>query len=111
VGDLRAVALVSFVFLRCAPAGRWPLVTRADDTLVGEVAVTRDALAPGANAQIELRGTTWSARNTGDVALASGDRARVERVEGLHTPRSSRSLGGQMEPWFPFSSSWCWGSS
>jgi membrane protein implicated in regulation of membrane protease activity len=85
------LALVSLVFFRGWLRERWPQPSRADDTLVGEIAVTRAALAPGASGQIELRGATWSARNAGDVALAPGDRARVERVEGLtlHVRRES----------------------
>jgi len=71
------------VFFRGWLRARWPKATRVDDTLVGEIAVTREPLAAGANGQIEMRGATWSARNEGDVALAPGDRARVERVEGL----------------------------
>lgn len=77
------VAVLSFVSLRGWLRTRWPKASRADDTLVGEVAVAREALAAGASGRIELRGATWSARNAGDVALAPGDRARVERVEGL----------------------------
>lgn len=76
-------AVVSLVFFRGWLRARWPKQTRADDTLVGEIAVTRDPLAAGASGQIELRGATWSARNVGDTSLAPGDRARVERVEGL----------------------------
>jgi membrane protein implicated in regulation of membrane protease activity len=85
------IALALFVFLRGWLRARFPQVTRADDTLVGEIAVAREALAAGASGQIELRGTTWSARNAGDVALVPGDRARVERVEGLtlHVRRES----------------------
>lgn len=77
------VAVLSFVSLRGWLRTRWPKASRADDTLVGEIAVAREALAAGASGRIELRGATWSARNAGDVALAPGDRARVERVEGL----------------------------
>ena len=77
------LAVVSLVFFRGWLRARWPKETRADDTLVGEIAVTREPLAAGASGQIELRGATWSARNMGDTALAPGDRARVERVEGL----------------------------
>ncbi len=77
------VAVLSFVSLRGWLRTRWPKASRADDTLVGEFAVAREALAAGASGRIELRGATWSARNAGDVALAPGDRARVERVEGL----------------------------
>jgi hypothetical protein len=78
-----AVAVVSLVFFRGWLRARWPKATRADDTLVGEIAVAREPLAAGASGRIELRGATWSARNAGDVALAPGERARVERVEGL----------------------------
>ena len=76
-------ALISLVFFRRLLRARWPKETRADDTLVGEIAIAREPLAAGASGRIELRGSTWSARNAGDVALATGDRARVERVEGL----------------------------
>ena len=77
------LAAVFLVFFRGWLRARFSKVTRADDTLVGEVAVAREALAAGANGRIELRGATWSAHNAGDAALAPGDRARVERVEGL----------------------------
>jgi len=50
---------------------------------VGELAVAREPIAPGGRGQVELRGTVWEARNTGPVALAPGESARVERVEGL----------------------------
>jgi inner membrane protein len=58
-------------------------VPRVDDTLAGEIGVASEALAPGAVGSVELRGTVWSARNVGEVALESGARVRVERVEGL----------------------------
>jgi membrane protein implicated in regulation of membrane protease activity len=77
------LAVFSLVFFRGWLRARWPKATRVDDTLVGEIAVAREPLAAGASGQIELRGSTWSARNASDVALAPGDRARVERVEGL----------------------------
>ena len=85
------VAAISLVYFRGWLRARFPHTTRADDTLVGEIAVAREALAAGANGRIELRGTTWSARNAGEAALAPGDRARVERVEGLtlHVRRES----------------------
>ena len=53
------------------------------DTLVGEIAVTADAIAPGAHGRAELRGTTWSARNVDTNALAVGQRCRVVAVQGL----------------------------
>ncbi len=50
---------------------------------VGELAVARGAIAPGDLGQAELRGTVWEARNTGAAPIAAGERARVERVDGL----------------------------
>jgi membrane protein implicated in regulation of membrane protease activity len=50
---------------------------------VGELAVARDAIAPGGRGRVELRGSVWEARNTGAAPIAPGDAARVERVEGL----------------------------
>jgi membrane protein implicated in regulation of membrane protease activity len=32
---------------------------------------------------VELRGTSWSARNASDAAIGAGMRCRVARVEGL----------------------------
>jgi inner membrane protein len=53
------------------------------DSMVGETAVLTDDLPPGDIGKVELRGTTWSARNAGETLLAKGHRARVERVDGL----------------------------
>jgi membrane protein implicated in regulation of membrane protease activity len=53
------------------------------DTLVGEIAVAIEAIAPGAHGRAELRGTTWSARNADPAPLASGQRCRVVAVQGL----------------------------
>ncbi|MDQ6733373.1 MAG: NfeD family protein [Nitrospirota bacterium] len=53
------------------------------DSMVGEMAILTEELPPGNLGKVELRGTTWSARNTGQTALMKGHRARVERVEGL----------------------------
>jgi len=54
-----------------------------DDTLVGEWALVQSAIAPGALGRGELRGSTWTVSNSGNVPLQPGDRCRVERVEGL----------------------------
>ena len=50
---------------------------------VGELAVAREPIAPGGRGQVELRGSVWEAQNTGPSPIAIGERARVERVEGL----------------------------
>lgn len=53
------------------------------DSIVGETAVLKEDLPPGALGKVELRGTTWSARNAGQTLLTKGYRAHVERVDGL----------------------------
>jgi membrane protein implicated in regulation of membrane protease activity len=53
------------------------------DTLVGEVAVTRERIPPAGMGRVELRGTIWNARNDSTVPLEPGRRSRVTRVDGL----------------------------
>ncbi|HEX5020011.1 MAG TPA: NfeD family protein [Candidatus Binatia bacterium] len=53
------------------------------DSLVGETAVASDQIAVNGIGKAEMRGTSWSARNIGDQPLKRGERAKVERVEGL----------------------------
>ena len=53
------------------------------DKLEDEFAVATEQLAAGAMGQAELRGSMWSARNIGEVDLETGDRCRVEGVDGL----------------------------
>jgi membrane protein implicated in regulation of membrane protease activity len=55
----------------------------AIDSLVGEIATTIEPLEPHAVGKVELRGTSWSARNASDSAIAAGRRCKVSRVEGL----------------------------
>jgi membrane protein implicated in regulation of membrane protease activity len=60
-----------------------PMPSGEVDTLVGEVATTLEGIQPGAVGKAELRGAAWSAVNTGSQGLSSGQRCRVERVDGL----------------------------
>ena len=53
------------------------------DTLVGDLAVPLEEIAPGAVGRAELRGTVWSARNRAARALVRGERCRVVTVEQL----------------------------
>lgn len=54
-----------------------------EDTLVGEVAVASEPIAPGAVGRGELRGTVFTLRNGDAEPLAAGERCRVARVSGL----------------------------
>ncbi len=55
----------------------------AIDSLVGQEIVALGDLSPGAEGKVELRGTSWSAKNVGEGAIARGNKCRVERVKGL----------------------------
>ena len=56
---------------------------RAMDTLVGEVAILLEDLAPDAIGKAELRGTVWTVRNVDNRLLTRGQRAQVSQVDGL----------------------------
>ena len=53
------------------------------DTLVGVLAIVHERLLPGVVGKVEVRGSMWSARNTSNVTLDAGQRARVTAVDGL----------------------------
>ena len=49
----------------------------------GEIVTLLLALAPGETCRLEFRGSSWSAINGGEVPIAAGSQARIERVDGL----------------------------
>lgn len=51
--------------------------------LVGELAVPREDLEPGATGSADLRGAPWTAVNDGEAVLRRGQRCRVTRAENL----------------------------
>jgi inner membrane protein len=51
------------------------------DSLVGVLAIVQERLLPGVVGKVEVRGSMWSARNTSDVTLESGQRARVAAID------------------------------
>jgi membrane protein implicated in regulation of membrane protease activity len=53
------------------------------DTLVGVLAVPQGAIEPGAVGRVEVRGSTWSARNGAAVPIYTGQRCTVIGVDGL----------------------------
>jgi hypothetical protein len=53
------------------------------DTLSGETGTVLEEMPPGGNGRVEVRGTTWSARNTGDSRLDRGHRCVVVRSDRL----------------------------
>ena len=55
------------------------------DTLAGETGTALEDMGAGANGHVELRGTTWSARNTG-----SHSASRVVTAASSYAPTDSR---------------------
>ena len=53
------------------------------DSMVGEVAIPLEPLAAGATGKVEMRGTTWTAKNVGPTAFGKGQRGKVTNVDGL----------------------------
>jgi membrane protein implicated in regulation of membrane protease activity len=78
------MAIVSMVLFRGPLMARLKPISGGEvDSMVGEMALALDDFSPGGVGKAELRGSTWNARNAGDVKLTKGQRVRVERVDGL----------------------------
>ena len=78
------ISLVALFFIRPIVMKKLRLnETRVVDTLIGESAVAIDSIGPGITGKAEMRGSTWTAVNAGSSPLTAGQRARVERVDGL----------------------------
>ena len=79
------LAIASLLFFRNPIMRRLNLEGGAADidTLAGESCSVLEPMAPGGNGRVELRGTTWSARNLGTTPLSNGARCTVIRSERL----------------------------
>lgn len=53
------------------------------DTLQGEIATVLEDIPVQGAGKAELRGSTWTVRNTGKHPLLKGQRSQVTRVDGL----------------------------
>jgi membrane protein implicated in regulation of membrane protease activity len=53
------------------------------DSIVGEVVILTDDLAPNATGKAEGRGSSWTVVNGGAEPLRKGQRCRVYQMEGL----------------------------
>jgi|SRR5688500_206506 len=79
------ISIVGLILFRNALVARFGRVGRGRevDSLLDSVATAIEDLAPGAMGKVELRGSTWAARNSGGVPVTRGQRCAVERVDGL----------------------------
>ena len=53
------------------------------DSMVGEMAKALEPLEPKARGKVELRGSTWTACNSGTTRLEKDSMAKIVRVDGL----------------------------
>ena len=79
------LSVTSLLFFR-SPMLRWMKLDRggADvDSLVGETAIAKQDIPAGEIGRVELRGTSWTARNRSTELLTNGRRCVVVAVERL----------------------------
>jgi len=80
-----ALSVGSLLFFR-SPLMRWLNVDGPGgdvDSLVGETGIVQQDMLPNGIGRVELRGSSWSARNNGTTLLPAGRRVTVVRVERL----------------------------
>jgi inner membrane protein len=79
------LSIGSLLFFR-SPLMRWMNIDREGvdvDSLVGETGLAQQDIPPNEIGRVELRGTSWSARNSGPALLPKGRRCIVVRVDRL----------------------------
>jgi membrane protein implicated in regulation of membrane protease activity len=83
---LFSILSVGSLVLFRSPFMRWLNLDKPGvdvDSLVGDVAVPLEDIAPGTVGRAELRGTVWTARNASHLAIIRGQRCIVVRVDRL----------------------------
>lgn len=80
-----ALSVLGVALFRQRLLQRLEIPSRPDDldTVVGRIALVVEPMPPGSFGRVEMRGTAWSAKNIGPQPLASGERVKVEQVDGL----------------------------
>jgi membrane protein implicated in regulation of membrane protease activity len=79
------ISVASLVFFRQRLLRQWqvPGAPADIDSLVGDTAFALDDISPGAVGKVELRGTTWTARNSTAGVITKGSRCTVVRTDRL----------------------------
>ena len=79
--SVTSVALL-LVFRKKILAGRNTGSTDVD-SLVGEIGIAASTIGANDLGKIELRGTSWTAKNVGPLPISKGQHCKVQRVDGL----------------------------
>lgn len=53
------------------------------DTAIGRRVTIEEDVAPGEETRIKMRGTKWTAINTGSRVISKGNQARITEIDGL----------------------------
>lgn len=80
------LSIVSLLVFRGPLARRLRSRTSSEsekDPIVGEMGTASESIAVGEVGKVELRGTSWNARNIGSIDLSVGTRFRVDGLDGL----------------------------
>jgi inner membrane protein len=79
------ISVASLLVFRQRLLKRWQVEGPGGDidSLVGDTAFALEDIAAGAVGRVELRGTTWSARNSTAETIARGRRCTVTRTDRL----------------------------
>lgn len=80
-GSLSIVTLAIFRKPLQRRLGKLPV--KEVDALVGETAIAMGEIGLEQVGKVELRGSAWNARNIGESVVITGQRCKVERIEGL----------------------------
>jgi inner membrane protein len=84
IATFTSVSLLAFAFVRPILVRKLKLDFKPNvDTMIGERAIATEDIGVAGLGKAEMRGTTWSARNVGETALARGQRCVVAGIEGL----------------------------
>lgn len=86
-GQWTSFAVLAFVFMvyfreKLYAKLRGGVVGFQDTTVGGKVKVEED-VAPGAETRVKMRGTKWTAINTGSGTIAKGSQAEIIEVDNL----------------------------
>ncbi|MCA1585847.1 MAG: NfeD family protein [Acidobacteria bacterium] len=71
------------IFRRKLLSGFDSATPRDIDSFVGAVAIAQERILPAQVGRVEIRGSTWQARNETSSPIEPGLRCRVVRVDGL----------------------------
>lgn len=77
------VSGVSLVFLRGKVVRNMPKTCGSVDSMVGEAATAQEDIPGNGLGKVELRGSSWNAKNSSSQTISKGTRCIVESVEGL----------------------------